>query len=85
MSMSYHPTEQLACALDEHGFGGLPLSARRTLESFVAEVRTLNVAAVLVDVLADPAQTEVARLRAFGRITSMLDAVAQRPTLRPAA
>ncbi|MGH9270945.1 MAG: hypothetical protein ACRDZ2_06710 [Ilumatobacteraceae bacterium] len=85
MSMSYHPTEELALALDQHGLDGLPLSARRILESFVAEVRTLNGAAVLVDVLADPAQAEVARLRAFGRITSMLDAVAQRPTLRPAA
>lgn len=83
--MPYHPTEQLACALDEHGLGGLPLSTRRTLETFVAEVRALDIDAVLVDVLADPAQPEVARLRAFGRIASMLDAGAQRPTLRPAA
>jgi hypothetical protein len=40
---------------------------------------------VLIDVLADDGQPDVARLRAFGRITSLIEASPRRPAVLPAA
>ena len=52
----------------------------------VRAARAHGLSAVLVDVLADPGQPEVARLRAFGRIAAALDAVVTTPaTVHPAA
>ncbi len=75
----------LAVALDERPIADQPLSVQRALEAVVRRARAACVPGVLVDVLADPSQPEVARLRAFGRISALLDAPSFSPMVRPAA
>ena len=57
----------------------------RSLDAVVRRARAAPCRRVIVDVLADPSQPEVARLRAFGRISALLDVPSLSPTVRPAA
>ncbi len=82
---SPHRFDALADALDRDGFADQPLAVRRLLDAVVAEARRSQVSSVLVDVLADPAQPDVARQRAFGRVASALQAPARQPSVCSAA
>lgn len=63
--------------------------SRHTILAVAARARDAQLSPVLIDVLVDPSQPEVARLRAFGKLTAALGNVAHRqaprPKLRPAA
>ena len=63
---------QLAWDLDAHGFDGQEVAVRQVVRS----ARAAGLPATLVDVLADPTEPEVARMRAFGRVAA---ALASRP------
>jgi len=80
-----HRFDDLADALDRDGFAGQPLTIRRLLDALVMEARRAQVSSVLVDILADPGQPDVARLRAFGRLAAALQLPAAHPSVRPAA
>jgi hypothetical protein len=54
--------------IDEHGL----TAAAREVDALVAVARTLGIASVAVDVLADDTQPEPARYRAFARTVSAL-------------
>lgn len=57
------------------------------LATVLAASRAAGLSAVLIDVLADPTEPAVVRLRAYGRLSAALDGRGRRaePTLRPAA
>ena len=82
---SSHVFDDLAFALDERPLADQPLAVLRSLDAVVRRARAAAVPSVIVDVLADPSQPEVARLRAFGRISALLDVPSFSPTVRPAA
>ena len=65
----------LAWDLESSGFEGHEVAVRQVVRS----ARAAGVSRTLVDVLADPTEPEVARLRAFGRIAA---ALATRPPAR---
>jgi hypothetical protein len=78
------PTDllELAWDLESDGFVGHEAAVHQVVRT----ARAHGLSAVLVDVLADPRQPDVARLRAFGRIAASLDAVATSPAaVDPAA
>jgi hypothetical protein len=89
MSTLHLPTspelDGVAAALDRAGFAEQPLAVRRALDAVVRRARAANVSPVLIAVLADDDEPEVARLRAFGRVSALLGAAAQRPSVAPAA
>ena len=58
----------LARELAAHGLAGRDLA----VGAVVRAARTLGLNPVLVDVLGDTAEPEIARLRAFGRLASLL-------------
>lgn len=76
---------KLAADLESGGFVGHDTAVR----SVVQAARARGVSPVLVDILADPGEPEVARLRAFGRVAATLSlrppAVATAPVTRSAA
>lgn len=63
--------------------------SRDTILAVVARARAAQLSSVLIDVLLDPTEPEVARLRAFGKLTARLangsSRSTPRPTLRAAA
>jgi hypothetical protein len=58
----------LAWDLDSRGFEGHEVAVRQVVRS----ARAAGVSRTLVDVLADPSEPEVARLRAFGQVAAAL-------------
>jgi hypothetical protein len=66
--MSSTDLTELAWQLASAGFAGRENAVRQVVRT----ARTHGVSPVFVDVLADPQQPEVARLRAFGRIARLL-------------
>ncbi len=79
MSSPHHP--DLAWDLATDGFSG----HENAVLAVVRAARQRGVSPVLVDILADVRQPEVARLRAFGRIAVALAAATPAPRIRPAA
>jgi hypothetical protein len=65
---------QLAWDLEDGGIAGQELAVRRV----VWAAQAARVSPTLVGVLADPAEPEIARLRAFGRIATALAETARR-------
>lgn len=65
----------LAWDLESRGFTGQEVAVRQVVRA----ARVLGVSRTLVDVLADPAEPEVARLRAFGRVATELAAAPAPP------
>jgi hypothetical protein len=63
----------LAWDLADGGIAGRELAVRRVVRA----AQALGVSPTLVAVLADPAEPEVARLRAFGRIATALAEIAR--------
>jgi hypothetical protein len=59
---------RLAWDLESFGFASQEVALRPVIRA----ARAAGVSPVLVDVLADPAEPEVARLRAFGRVATEL-------------
>jgi hypothetical protein len=59
---------ELAWELASAGFAGRENAVRQVVRT----ARAQGLPPVLVDVLADPRQPDVARMRAFGRVASML-------------
>ena len=72
--MSTPQLESLAFDLASDGFAGHELAIRQVVKAARAAGAT-RVPRTLVDVLADPAEPEVARLRAFGTIALALSRV----------
>jgi hypothetical protein len=68
----------LASDLESFGFSGQEVALRPVIRA----ARAAGVTSVLVDVLADPSEPEVARLRAFGRVATELATVASTDTVR---
>lgn len=66
--MSTPDLHLLALEFEAHGLAGRDLA----VGAVVRAARTAGLNPVLVDVLGDPAEPEVARLRAFGRLASLL-------------
>ncbi len=66
---------QLAWDLESRGFAGQEVALRPVIRA----ARVLGVSRTLVDVLADPAEPEVARMRAFGRVAVALAAADAEP------
>ena len=64
----------LAWALESDGIRGHEVSIRQVVRS----ARAAGVSSVAVDILADPSEPEVARLRAFGQVASALAASGDR-------
>jgi hypothetical protein len=60
--------EQLAWDLECRGFAGQEVAIHQVVRS----ARAAGISRTLVDVLADPAEPEIARLRAFGRVATAL-------------
>jgi len=58
----------LASDLESFGFAGQEVALRPVLRA----ARAAGVTPLLVDILADPSEPEVARLRAFGRVATEL-------------
>jgi hypothetical protein len=58
----------LAWDLESRGFEGHEVAVRQVVRS----ARTAGLSRTLVDILADPAEPEVARLRAFGELAAAL-------------
>ena len=58
----------LASDLESFGFAGQEVALRPIIRA----ARAAGVTPLLVDVLADPSEPEVARLRAFGRVATEL-------------
>jgi hypothetical protein len=76
--MSTQELFALAWELDAHGFAGQEGAVRRVVRS----ARALGLSPTLVDILADPTEPEVARLRAFGHVATTLahtDLTTRRP------
>ena len=73
--MSTPQLVELAWDLELRGFAGQEAALRPVIRA----ARVLGVSRTLVDVLADPAEPEVARLRAFGRVATALAAADARP------
>jgi hypothetical protein len=67
--------DALAWEIEDGGIAGRELAMRRVVRAGQA----LGVSPTLVAVLADPAEPEVARLRAFGRIATALAEAARSP------
>jgi hypothetical protein len=67
---------EMAWDLESGGFAGQEVALRPVIRA----ARVLGVSRTLVDVLADPAEPEVARMRAFGQVASALAAVDTEPT-----
>jgi hypothetical protein len=61
---------ELAWDLESRGFEGHEVAVRQVVRS----ARAAGLSRTLVDVLADPTEPEVARLRAFGRVAAALSA-----------
>jgi hypothetical protein len=68
--MSTLQLDQLAWDLASEGFEGHEVVVRQVVRS----ARAAGVSPTLVDILADPAEPEVARLRAFGHVVAALAA-----------
>jgi hypothetical protein len=68
--MSTTELTELAWDLASDGFAGRESAVRQVVRA----ARAAGVTAVVVDTLADPAQPEAARLRAFGRVAPALAA-----------
>ena len=66
--MSTPDLDLLALELEAHGLAGCDLAVR----AVVSAARTAGLSAVLVDVLGDNAEPEIARLRAFGHLAILL-------------
>jgi hypothetical protein len=81
--MSTPQLDALAFGLASHGFVRHELAVRQVVRA--ARAAGSRVPPVLVDVLADPAEPEVARLRAFGTIAVALAKVTGDLTGRDAA
>ena len=81
--MSSTDLTNLASDLASNGFAGHDAAVRDVVRS----ARASGIPSVLVDVLADPRQPEVARQRAFGMVVSVLadGLVAEQPSARSAA
>ncbi len=60
----------LAWALESDGIAGHEVSIRQV----VRRARAAGMSSVAVDILADPSEPEVARLRAFGQVAAALAA-----------
>jgi hypothetical protein len=71
----------LASDLESFGFTGQEMALR----SVVRAARAAGVTPLLVDVLADPSEPEVARLRAFGRVATELATLPSVPAGHDAA
>jgi hypothetical protein len=82
--MSTPQLRELAEDLVRNGFAGHELAVRNVVRA-AREAGPTRVSRILVDVLADPAQPEVARLRAFGRIAVALTSSTGDPVGRDAA
>jgi hypothetical protein len=75
------PATVLMASRDRVGFAGLadrlathqPAALERELAPFVEHARRRGASPVLLSILGDPAQPDVARQRAFGRIVAELD------------
>jgi hypothetical protein len=87
------PVTSLMASRDRVGFAGLadrlathrPHALERELARFVEHARRRGVPPVLLSILDDPTQPDVARQRAFGRIMAELDnagRAASNPSLR---
>ena len=76
--MSSRDLTELASDLVSDGFAGHEAAVREVVRA----ARIARLSTVLVDVLADPREPEVARLRAFGRLSARL---ALRKDVPPAA
>ena len=74
--MSTPQLHELAWDLEFRGFAGQEVALRPVIRA----ARVLGVSRTVVDVLADPAEPEVARMRAFGQVASALAAVDAEPT-----
>jgi hypothetical protein len=68
---------ELAWDLEFHGFAGHRQEV--ALRPVIRAARVLGVSRTLVDVLADPAEPEVARMRAFGHVAAALAAADAEP------
>jgi hypothetical protein len=81
--MSSTDLTNLASDLAFEGFAGHDAAVRDVVRS----ARAHGISSVLVDVLADPRQPEVARQRAFGMVVSTMahGGVGDRPEVRSAA
>jgi hypothetical protein len=66
--MSSTDLSDLAWDLASDGFVGRENAVRQVVRT----ARSRGVPSVLIDVLADPSEPAVARLRAFGRVAAML-------------
>ena len=66
--MSSSDLSELAWELASAGFGGRENAVRQVVRT----ARTHGFPPVLIDILADPEQPDVARLRAFGRLAQLL-------------
>jgi hypothetical protein len=67
--------DALAWEIEDGGIAGRELAVRRVVRA----AQALGVSPTLVAVLADPAEPEVARLRAFGCIATALAEAARNP------
>ncbi|MBA3289709.1 MAG: hypothetical protein H0U21_17145 [Acidimicrobiia bacterium] len=72
---------QLAMDIEARGLKGREADVRQVVRA----ARVAGISRVSVDVLADDAQPEVARLRAFGTIAAALDRLRRRPAVDHAA
>lgn len=72
--MSSTELHQLAWELDAHGFAGRDAAVRNVVRS----ARVAGLSPVLIAVLAEPAEPEVARMRAFGTIAAQLSRLCRR-------
>ena len=66
---------QLAWDLEFRGFAGQEVALRPVIRA----ARVVGVSSTLVDILADPSEPEVARMRAFGRVAAALAAADAKP------
>jgi len=77
--MSSIDLPKLAADLESGGFAGQDTVVRAVVQA----ARVRGVSPVLVGILADPAEPEVARLRAFGMVAAALSADPPAATMAP--
>jgi hypothetical protein len=73
--MSTPQLRELAWDLEFRGFAG----QENALRPVIRAARVLGVSRTLVDILADPAEPEAARMRAFGHVATALAAADAEP------
>lgn len=77
--MSSFDLDQLAWELDAHGFAGRDGAVRNVVRS----ARVAGLSPVVIAVLAEPAEPEAARMRAFGHLAAALANLSRRGRDQP--